>query len=108
MKEFDIDKIIIKLGENKKENWELLKDVNPDFYWLHLNSFSSGYIIIEDTNPSDDILKEGAKICLSNTKYRNLKNIKICYTRCKNLIKGKNIGEVYFKSNRQVKDFIIT
>ena len=44
-----------------------------------------------------------AKICKDNTKYKNIRNIKVDYCRCSNLFKGLVIGEVIFHSKRQVK-----
>ena len=44
----------------------------------------------------------GALLCKNNTKYRNVPNIKVDYCRCSNLIKGDKVGEVIFKSKRQV------
>ena len=46
-------------------------------------------------------------ICKENSKYRNLRNVKISSTTCGNLKKGDKPGEVYFKSNRKVIDYLI-
>ena len=76
---------------------------NKNFIWMHLHSFPSGYIIIESENPTHEILELAGNLCKSHTKYKNIKNLKICYTAISNLIKGEKVGEVYFKSNRKVK-----
>lgn len=95
------DDITIKIGRNKEENWEMLQ-TNPNFTWLHLNSFPSGYVIIESENPDNEMIQYAAYLCKNNTKYKNIKNLKICYTLIENVIKGEKVGEVYFKSNRKV------
>jgi len=95
------DDITIKIGRNKEENWEMLQ-TNPNFTWLHLNSFPSGYVIIESENPDNEMIQYAAYLCKNNTKYKNMKNLKICYTLIENVIKGEKVGEVYFKSNRKV------
>lgn len=95
------DDITIKIGRNKEENWEMLQ-TNPKFTWLHLNSFPSGYVIIESENPDNEMIQYAAYLCKNNTKYKNVKNLKICYTLIENVIKGEKVGEVYFKSNRKV------
>ena len=97
-------KIII--GENAKDNWDII-DFESDNIWLHLNSFSSCHVIIEDNSPSEDVLNYAAKLCKENTKYRNLKHLKVCYTKCSNLVKGEDIGSVSYKSKRQVNYLII-
>ena len=96
----------IKLGQNAKENWELL-NTNENFIWMHLNSFPSGHVIIECDNPSDEMLYLCAVYCKENTKYKNLKNLKVCYTNVGNLIKGKEVGSVIFKSKRKVKHILV-
>ena len=94
---------IIKIGQSAKENWYLIDNSNQNYIWLHLDSFPSCHIVIEDENPSNELLLEGARLCKEYTKYRNLKNLKICYTTISNLIKGQEIGSVSYKSNRKVK-----
>ena len=93
-------KIII--GENAKDNWDII-DFESDNIWLHLNSFPSCHVVIKDNNPDDEVLNYAAALCKENTKYKNLKNLKICYTKCNNLIKGDKPGSVSYKSKRQVK-----
>ena len=103
MKMETFEEKIIKIGQSAKENWDLIDNSIQNYIWLHLNSFPSCHIVIEDENPSNELLLEGARLCKENTKYRNLKNLKICYTTISNLIKGQEIGSVSYKSNRKVK-----
>jgi predicted ribosome quality control (RQC) complex YloA/Tae2 family protein len=98
--------IIYKIGQNSNENWKLVESCET-FTWLHLNSFPSGHVIIETDEPSKEELIFAAELCKNNTKYRNLRNLKICYTNCGNLIKGNNEGSVLYKSNRRVKYIVI-
>lgn len=106
MKIETLNEKIFKIGKNAEENWSLL-DINENFYWFHLNSFPSCHVIIEDENPDDEDISFAASLCKNNTKYKNLKNLKICYTKCSNLKKGTDIGSVIFKSKRKVKTIII-
>jgi predicted ribosome quality control (RQC) complex YloA/Tae2 family protein len=97
---------VILIGQNAQENWDLI-DFESDFIWLHLNSFPSCHVIIKHENPDNDTLQVAAEMCKENTKYRNLKNLKICYTKCSNLKKGSDVGSVIYKSKRQVKTILI-
>lgn len=97
---------IFKVGKNSKENWELLEE-SQEYMWFHLDSFPSCYVICCDENPSNECLIYGAQLCKLNTKYRNLKNIKVNYTKLSNLIKGKEEGSVFIKSKRKVQNMII-
>jgi predicted ribosome quality control (RQC) complex YloA/Tae2 family protein len=51
----------------------------------------------------ESVIVECAEICKAGTKYRNLKNLKVDYCQCSNVMKGDVVGEVVFKSNRKVK-----
>lgn len=107
MKEESINDINIYLGETAKENWQLLDDSDEKYVWMHLNSYPSGHIIVCSENPDINTLRQAALLCKNNTKYRNLSNLKICYTLVSNVLKDNKVGSVYFKSNRKVKTFII-
>ena len=48
------------------------------------------------------IIEQVALNCKLNTKYKNLKNIKVDYTLCDNVEKGEFVGELIYKSNRKV------
>jgi predicted ribosome quality control (RQC) complex YloA/Tae2 family protein len=96
----------IIVGQNAQENWDII-DFQSSFVWLHLNSFPSCHVIIESENPDEDIMAFAAQLCKENTKYKNLKNLKVCYTKCSNLQKGIDIGSVVYKSKRQVKTITI-
>jgi predicted ribosome quality control (RQC) complex YloA/Tae2 family protein len=106
MKTFNFNNLNIKVGTSAKENWNILSESKPYHLFFHLSSFPSCFVILEcneDTIISNDVLQECANICKSNTKYRNMKNIKVDYTHCENVIKEKNVGEVSYKSNRKIK-----
>ena len=105
MKTLSINNTLCNIGSNAKENWELLEKSKGTDILFHLSSFPSCYVILQnETNdfPSMDILKEAALNCKLNTKYKNLKNIKIDYTFCKNVEKGEVVGELIYKSNKKV------
>lgn len=106
MKKDLFNETTIILGENAQDNWNII-DFESDYIWLHLNSFPSCHIIIQDENPDNETLMYAAELCKENTKYRNLRNLKICYTKCNNLKKGTDIGSVIYKSKRQVKTVLV-
>ena len=106
MKSITINDVDYKIGQNAQENWDLL-NLNENYTWLHLKSFPSCHVIIENEDINDADLLEGAYLCLQNTKYRNLKNIKVNYTLIKNIKKADKIGAVHFISNRKVNTVMI-
>ena len=98
MKIINYNDISFVIGENSKENWQILDHyykINCNYIWFHLNSFPSGYVImLSDIINDFDLLNYGAFLCKENTKYRNLKDLKICYTTLNKLKKTDKIGEV--------------
>ena len=106
MKTIIYNNIQFIVGQNAQENWNIFDEaykINNDFIWFHLNNFPSGYVIMYSTNEElrdnsyNDYLFYGASLCKQNSKYKNLKNIKICYTSLKKLNKTQKIGEVTIK-----------
>ena len=51
----------------------------------------------------ENVIIECAEICKDGTKHRNLKNLKVDYCQCSNVMKGDVVGEAIFRSNRKVK-----
>jgi len=105
MKSITIEEFTCLIGQNAKENWALLDKAEENHWFFHLTSFPSCYVIWEckEDIPSDNVLIRLAQICLDNTKYRRLKDVKVDYTRCKNVRKGEEIGEIEYRSTRKVK-----
>tara|TARA_Y100000389_G_scaffold42904_1_gene37548 strand:- start:332 stop:649 length:318 start_codon:yes stop_codon:yes gene_type:complete len=93
------------LGVNAKDNWDILDTIDDDnYYFFHLRSFPSPYVILCEKSPTVNEIKLGAEICKSNSKYRNLKNIYVDYCVFSNIIKGDKLGEIFFRSLRKVKN----
>ena len=105
MKTYVRNGYVIRLGKTAKENWKLLEGASSHHYFFHLSSFPSGYVILEHDfeEVPEKIIIECAEICKAGTKYRNLKNLKVDYCQCSNVMKGDVVGEVIFRSNRKVK-----
>ena len=106
MKIEEYEGVIFKVGKNSKENWDLLVE-NNNYTWFHLASFSSCYVICCSEDPTEEMILYGAALCKENTKYRNLKNLRVNYTLLSNLKKGEKEGMVYIKSNKKVKNILV-
>jgi predicted ribosome quality control (RQC) complex YloA/Tae2 family protein len=104
MKELTIGNVKCIVGSNAADNWDILDKSKPYNMFFHLSSFPSCYVILKtDDYPLENEIKEAALTCKNNTKYKNLKDIKVDYTFCKNVEKGSVVGEIVYKSNRKVK-----
>lgn len=111
MKTITFNNINYIIGQNAQENWDILDEantINPDYIWFHLNSFPSCYVIMYSTledlldNSCNIYLNYGAELCKNNTKYKNMRDIKICYTSLKKLKKTQKIGEVIVSGKKNI------
>ena len=105
MKEIQLEQgNTIKIGENARENWELIDNSESEWWWFHLKSFPSSHVVLQTNDPTSEELIAAATWCKDTTKYRNLKNLKVSYCQIKNIKKAEKIGSVTFLSNRKVKE----
>ena len=105
MKEGKIQNINYKIGQNAVENWKIFDNSKSSYLFFHLSSFPSCYVILEceeEWKYDLSIIKEVAELCKNNTKYKNLRDIKVDYTQCGNIEKGEVVGEIIYKSNKKV------
>ena len=50
--------VVIKIGQNDKENDELIKTANQDYTWCHLDNQPSPHAVIESTSPDKESIKK--------------------------------------------------
>ena len=111
MKIYDIDnKFKLYIGNSSKENWDLLKIVKPWYIFFHLSKFPSCYgILVIEKNifPGLLIIKKCSKLIIENTKYKNMINIKVDFTKCENVKKGIFEGQIIYKSNHKINSITL-
>ena len=96
---------ILYVGESAAENWRMLNKAKQWYYFFHLSSFASGYgMLVCDIHEKvpTHVLKRCGGCILSNTKYRNLRNVKIDCTKYSNVKRGAVLGEVFYKNSKNV------
>ncbi|MBS0627551.1 MAG: hypothetical protein JSS09_05000, partial [Verrucomicrobia bacterium] len=76
MKTVLVDDMKCTIGTNKEENWILLDNSRPSDLFFHLSSFPSCYVVLSSFGKVSDIIKKQcARLCLEQTKYRNLHDV---------------------------------
>ena len=108
MKVVTVNNVSIKLGQNAEENTKLVKSSLPKYFWIHLESFPSGHVIVETDVYDEDTIRQACILCLENSKYRRLKHVCFSVTRVENLTPIDVPGEVEFKSQRKTQTKKIT
>lgn len=89
----------LKLGQNAIENDFILSKAKQNNWWFHLDSFPSGHCIIFSEEINNEVINIAANMVKDNSKYKNLKNLKIIYLQVKNIKKTNEPGKVILKKN---------
>mgnify|MGYP001024478458 CR=1 FL=1 len=89
------------IGENQNENFDVIDKGGVDDLWFHASNKSSCHVvaILPDFKLSKKlkqlIIKKGAILCKINTNsLKSLNNVKVTYTKIKNVIKTTIPGTV--------------
>jgi predicted ribosome quality control (RQC) complex YloA/Tae2 family protein len=93
----------IKVGQNVKENWQLLDEASDYHWWFHLDAFPSPHVFLSTVKPSKSQLYKCARYCQEYSKYKNYKNLYVIYTQRKNVKKGTKEGEVIPQRTERIK-----
>lgn len=94
----------IYIGQNSKENWDLIVKADTFDLWFHLDNESSGHVVvIQDISTGHELFYPNQIITLAGnycktyckSKYKSTsKKVNIIYTEIGNIRKGKSIGSV--------------
>ena len=102
----DIQKeYIILIGENAKDNTELVKESEPDDIWFHLEKESSPHIILKSNFTNEIFEQEYLKQVASKLyKFKIKHNCdNVIYTRIKNVKTTKTPGLVETSNTTVIK-----
>ena len=99
MKNEILNNINYLIGENAKDNWDVLDKSKQNWVWFHLDNYPSPYVVLmyslnklkKENNDWKRYINYGAALCKINSKYD--KKLNIMWTQCKNVSKGSTIGE---------------
>ena len=95
------DSIEFHVGQNAKDNFDIIDQSGPDDIWFHINQASSCHVVA--TIPSENkydkkqlkkIVIQGAMLCKQNSRYKSDHNISIMYTKIQHIKKTVNVGAV--------------
>lgn len=114
MKVYDISGFICSVGENNKENWELLKRSRKKNLFLRLSDFPvendimlfpSPFVILSTYSVKEideKVVVESARVCWEHSAYSGLKGVKVDVTTVSNVGVGKK-GELVYFDQKKVK-----
>ena len=88
---------IIMIGENSRDNWNIIDISNPHWIWFHVANSSSSHVVLkidENIKIPKQVIKRCACLCKSHSSSKALQNIVIHYTQIKNIKKTDIVGQV--------------
>jgi len=89
---------IVYIGQNAKENFELIDNANPDDLWFHLKGLPSCHVVLHTiTNNNDAEIQRVGELCLQHTKYRGLNSVYVEYLPVKYVKKTTTLGKVILR-----------
>jgi predicted ribosome quality control (RQC) complex YloA/Tae2 family protein len=91
--------IDFRVGENAKDNFDLIDDSEPTDIWFHIHTEPSSHVVVKVNSnyKKTDLQKiviQGAALCKQFSRYRSAKNIRVMYTNIQNIKKEQKVGSV--------------
>jgi predicted ribosome quality control (RQC) complex YloA/Tae2 family protein len=90
-----------RVGQNAKENFDLIDDSEADDIWFHISQLPSCHVVASipphkqyDKNIIKKIAIQGAVICKQFSKYKSEKVVHVMYTPIHHVIKTPTVGAV--------------
>ena len=80
-----VDNITYILGENDKENHQIISNSDKNYWWFHLNNLTSGHCIVQTYKINHNIIIIASNFLKKYTKIKNHLIFSICYTQIKNI-----------------------
>ena len=110
MFEFYINNILIRVGSNAHDNWDLIDTIKKNDIWVHLKDKPSCHAVIRIPKKSRDerslenmLNYTGRMICMKSSKHipENSKKVELTYTKGKYVKKGSKVGEAILSKTPQ-------
>jgi len=97
---------IIEIGENKKDNFDIIDSSCETDIWFHVEGIPSCHVILKTEQKMSDIphqvIKRCAYLCKINSKAKTKSKCGISYTTINNVTKTEILGQVKVKNCKTV------
>ena len=100
----DDKQYLIKIGQNAKDNWDIIDESNLDDLWFHVEGSPSSHVVLSvgDQKPHRGALVRAAVLCKQHSKRKSDKKVPIIYTKIKNIKKGDAVGSVICSDEKTI------
>lgn len=91
--------ITFNIGENASDNWCIIDAANDEDIWFHIADKPSCHVIAImpiklSKKEQKYVVTQGALLCKTNSKYKSERNLRISYTKIRNVKKADIVGSV--------------
>lgn len=96
----------VLVGKNNLQNdWLTLKKANKSDYWFHVKNMPGSHVILEDSNPSEQDIRETAEIAAYYSKARMSGHVQVDYVQDKRVKKpnGAKPGFVIYTGQNSIE-----
>lgn len=96
----------VLVGKNNYQNdWLTLKKANKNDIWFHVKNIPGSHVILQDSNPSDDDIKEAAEIAAYFSKAKHSAHVPVDYVQVKRIKKpnGAKPGFVIYTGQHSIE-----
>ncbi|KAK8894949.1 hypothetical protein M9Y10_023391 [Tritrichomonas musculus] len=77
--------VVIKIGQNDKENDELIKTANQDYTWCHLDNQPSPHAVIESTSPDKESINDALQLVKFYSKAKSANSVNLIYAKIRDV-----------------------
>jgi len=91
---------LLIIGQNAKENHDIIKNSNPSDLWFHVSNYPSAHVILQPSSKKSKLIYQAALASKLRSKAAKFPNVQMVYTPVENLIPTSKPGEVTFKSQK--------
>lgn len=77
--------VTIKIGQNDKENDELIKTSNQDYIWVHLDNQPSPHAVIESTSPDNESINDALQLIKFYSKAKSANSVNTISSKIRNV-----------------------
>eukprot|EP00929_Paragymnodinium_shiwhaense_P004435 TRINITY_DN105380_c0_g1_i1.p1 TRINITY_DN105380_c0_g1~~TRINITY_DN105380_c0_g1_i1.p1 ORF type:complete len:389 (+),score=69.85 TRINITY_DN105380_c0_g1_i1:197-1363(+) len=107
MRTIQLGDYVCKIGENAKENWDLVDKAKKHHWFFHLTDFASPYVVLEcdKDGPNAHVKENCAELCVQYSKHSKTRNMKVDATTCGNVKVDRKdaVGECDYKNEAKVE-----
>lgn len=96
----------VLVGKNNYQNdWLTLKKADKRDYWFHVKNMPGSHVILQDSEPSDEDIKEAAEIAAYFSKGKNSSHVPVDYVQVKRIKKpnGAKPGFVIYTGQNSIE-----